>query len=130
VPGIDVGSAALAGWNGENVFIVWTDTSSSGSNSHTTDRGASYGGHFVDKGGRRVEYRCDTPDGRTGVLTLAGRDYDLGQGTLFLVSTAGPEARVLQLSRDVRTLKVTPDAFWKLAEGDKEIAEFFTAKGP
>ena len=130
VPGIDVGSTGLAGWNGENVFVVWADTSSSGSNSHTTDSGASYAGHFVTKDGRRVEYHCDTPDGKTGALTLAGHDYDLGRGTLFLVSTAGPEARVRQLNRDVRTLKATPDAFWKLAEGNKEIAEFFTPKNP
>jgi hypothetical protein len=130
LPGIDVGSAALAGWNGENVFVVWSDTTSSGSNSHTTARGASYAGHFDAREGRRVEYHCDTTDGKTGVLTLDGRDYDLGQGTLFLVSTAGPKTRVLQLKRDVRALRVTPDAIWRLAEGDKEIVEFFTPKGP
>jgi hypothetical protein len=120
----------MAGWNGENAFVVWADTSSSGDNAHTTDRGASYSGHFVAKDGRRAEYHCDTTDGKTGVLTLDGRGYDLAQGTLFLVSTAGPKTRALHLNRDVRTLKVTPDAFWKLADGDKEIAEFFSAKGP
>jgi hypothetical protein len=129
VPGVDNGSASVAGWGGENVFVVWSDVNRSSSAGRTIDRGASYSGELLTADGRRVDYRCDTADGRSGVVRLGDRDYDLREGTLFLVSTGGPQTRVLQLQRDIRTLKVAPEAFWKLAEDDREVRDFFAGAG-
>jgi hypothetical protein len=108
--------------------VVWSDaTATTNGGSQRTDR-ALYFGSFQTADGRRVEYRCETTDGQTGVLELDGQRYDLAQGRLFLVATARPATRVRQLNRDVRTLQFSPEAIRALAEADEEITAFFTRR--
>jgi hypothetical protein len=129
IPGIDNGSIRTARWNQDTVFAIWTDNQQGiGSSSTSTDRGATYSGWLTMSDTRKLDFACETTDGMAGFITLAGKAYDLKDGTLFLVSTAGPEPRVKQLKSDIRKLKDEEAAFLKLAEQSAEIGDFFTNK--
>jgi hypothetical protein len=106
VPGIDEASVTFitlkAGPPQGVPFVVWSDlpngTSGSGGGSAG---GASYEGHHSATNGRRVEFRAKTTDGKSGSITIAGVDYDLAKGSLFLVSTRNDPPKVAQITFDL-----------------------------
>ncbi len=95
------------------------------------------GGHSVGKDGlkfhgdlwnqpdnRRVKFAGETKDGKTGRVTLDGKEYDLADGTLFLVS-ARRGYRVKQLKRDMARFQDAKELFLELAKNDPDLREFF-----
>jgi hypothetical protein len=94
-----------------------------------TSRGGS--GYHRANDGRKVEWQCETSDGKTGSVKINGRAYDLAQGSLFLVSTKGGDVRVLQLKRDTLKLKVgnVQDSLETLIRSDEDIAPFYANAG-
>lgn len=85
-------------------------------------------GEQTSADGRKLEWYCETSDGKTGSVKINGQAYELGQGSLFLVATKGAELRVLQLKRDTLSLKVgndPKDGLERLIRGDEEIGPFF-----
>ena len=105
-PGID---HAIVAWylRGDRLaYLVWTDmkgdgsssgssgSSSSGVEEHRTQL-RSHSGEQLEFDWKLVTKNADGSD--TGVITIAGVEYDIKNGSLFLVSTEGGEARVEQL---------------------------------
>jgi hypothetical protein len=78
--------------------VLWTDDASG---RRRRRRGCRWHGEFRTRDGRTVPWSCTTPDGKTGTVTIAGADFDLAQGPLFLVTTRGAKPRVQQLTTDV-----------------------------
>ena len=129
VPGIDEASVTfitLKAGPPEGVpFVVWSDlpNGSSGSGDGSA-RGASYEGRHSATDGRRVEFRAKTTDGKSGSITIAGVDYDLAMGSLFLVSTSDDPPKVAQISFDLSGFP-KGDALKELAKSNPQIRGFF-----
>ncbi len=62
--------------------------------------------HAAD--GREVPWSCATRDGASGTVTVAGQQFDLGQGAVFLVSLKGNQTKVEQLAVDLSRLQGDP----------------------
>jgi hypothetical protein len=130
VPGIDEGSVTFitlkAGPADGVPFVVWWDlpynVSGSGGGSA---QGASYEGRFAGADGRRVEFRARTADGKSGSVTIAGVDYDLAKGSLFLVSTRDHPPKVVQVPFDLSGFPSDGNALRELARATPQIRGFF-----
>jgi hypothetical protein len=131
------GSFHVAGTGGEIctrdgrvILVVWTDDAS-GSRAGGGD--GRWQGEFRTRDGRKVPWSCTTPDGKTGTVTIAGVDFDLAQGPLFLVTTRGAKPSVLQLTIDVNApgplgkgeeLDAARERLEELAKSDKTVKIF------
>jgi hypothetical protein len=91
LPGIDQGNVYHLG----KAFVVWADAGGGGGGSSSGDmRGVKCQGNLQGQDGRRIEFFCETKDGKTGQATINGAAYELAAGNLFLVSTQGKQSRV------------------------------------
>src|SRR5436190_8279069 len=107
VPGIDAASASfitlIAGPPQGVPFVVWSDLpNGAGGHGGTSAGGAGafYDGSQHASDGRRIDFRATTTDGKSGHITIAGVEYDLAKGSLFLVSTQQNPPTVSQISFD------------------------------
>ena len=124
--GIDEAEASYGMWGDGMAFVILSDVvgSSGARSSGGTGQPSRYRGYQESPDGRKVEWQCETPDGKTGTITISGQSYDLAQGSLFLVATKGGGSRVLQLKRD--TLKLTgQERLEHLLKDDTDVGQFF-----
>jgi len=106
-------------------FVVWSDLAyEAAGRGEGSVRGASYEGHHRAKDGRRVDFHAKTTDGKTGRITIAGVDYDLSNGSLFLISTCQEPPTVAQIRFDLSGLQ-RADAAKGLAESNPRVRDFF-----
>jgi hypothetical protein len=123
LPGIDQGSVYRMG----TVFVVWSDAPGGGGGSSSgSSQGVKCKGSLVGKDGRRIEFNCETTDGKTGQVTVDGRPYNLADGNLFLVSTAEDQTRTKQLKRALREVKLERESLEAFGRNDPDIVDFFT----
>lgn len=120
-PGIDFGSFSAA-----KAVFIWGDFSGGGGGSVETDKDKLECSGWVlnSVDGRRVQFTGETRDGKSGRVTVEGREYDLAAGGLFLVS-ARRGYRVLQLKRDLARFQDAQQLFSELRKSDPEVVEFF-----
>jgi hypothetical protein len=129
VPGIDEGSMSFVTMNAgppEGVsFVVWSDLSN-GADGHgsASTPGASYEGAHHANDGRRVVFRAETADGKSGSITIAGTDYDLAKGSLFLVAGHDDPPRVVQVAFDLSGFP-RQDNLTEFAKSTASIRDFF-----
>jgi hypothetical protein len=129
IPGIDeafVTFVTLKAGPAEGVpFAVWSDLLNGASGGGGgSGGGASYEGNHSATDGRRVEFRAKTTDGKSGSITIAGVDYDLAKGSLFLVSTSGGPPKVAQVTVDLSGFSKS-EAIKELAKSNLQIRGFF-----
>ena len=74
--------------------------------------------------GRRFEWEVYTSDGVQGDFTIDGIQYDLDQGMLFLIRTAGSVTQVEQLDLDLSGLSPTNAGIEDFGRQTAEIARF------
>jgi hypothetical protein len=55
--------------------------------------------------GRQIPWSCATRDGTGGTVTIAGQPFDLGRGTVFLISLKANPVKVQQLAVDTSKLQ-------------------------
>jgi hypothetical protein len=130
IPGVDeacVTFETLKAGPPEGVsFVVWSDllngSSSAGS---ASGQGASCEGRHSARDGRHFEYRAQTTDGKAGTVTIADVDYDLAEGSLFLVSARDGPPKVAQISFDLSALPKKSQALKELAKSNPQIRGFF-----
>ena len=123
LPGIDQGSVYHLG----TAIVLWSDASGGGGGSSTSSvQGVECQGSLFARDRRRVEFRCETKDAKTGQVTIDGVTYDLTDGNLFLVSTAGDQSQVKQLKRSLTELKFEREGLEAFGKNDPDIAGFFT----
>jgi hypothetical protein len=125
VPGIDQGTVYHLG----RTFVLWSDAGGGGTTSSTNVQGVKCQGSLLGHGGR-VEFICETSDGKTGLVTISEVAYDLAKGNVFLLSTGGERAQVKQLKRDLSKLKFERAELEALARNDPDIAGFFAKALP
>jgi hypothetical protein len=122
LPGIDYGTVYYLG----TAFVVWSDAPGGGGGSASSnDQGVKCVGSLLARAGQRVEFRCDTKDGKTGPVAINGITYELADGNLFLVCTEGEQSRVKQLKHDVSQWKFESESLKAVGPNEPEIAEFF-----
>jgi hypothetical protein len=130
MPGIDAGSVSFitlnAGPPASVSFVVWSDLSNgAGGGGQGSARGATYEGRHSSNDGRRIEFRARTTDGKSGTITIAGVEYDLAKGSLFLVSSSDDPPRVAQITFDLSGFPKDSDALKEFAKSNSEIRGFF-----
>jgi hypothetical protein len=123
LPGIDQGSVYHLG----TAFVLWSDAPGGGGGSSSSSvQGVKCQGSLLARDRRRVEFRCETRDAKTGQVTINGVTYDLTDGNLFLVSTASDHPQVKQLKRGLTELKFERESLEAFGKNDPDIAGFFT----
>jgi hypothetical protein len=55
--------------------------------------------------GRQIAWSCPTRDGTSGTLTIAGQEFDLAKGAVFLVSLKANQTKVEQVAADMSQLQ-------------------------
>jgi hypothetical protein len=111
--------AHYVNWDDKLALVVLCDFSGS-----ERGGGADTAGHFHGvsaAGGRKVEWRWETTDGKSGTVVINGQKYDRADGGLFLVYTAGEKPRVVQRKLDFQGDEKTLD---ELAKTDPEVKQF------
>lgn len=130
--GLEVGSGSSSGsWGGgtSGTHSDRTDGQVSYSIGHLTHDGTIYlvlvldgsgafishrggppgGGELSTLDGRTIAWNCRTDDGKNGTVTIAGTDFPLVDGGLFLVSARHGKTWVRQAKCDVASIKGTVD---------------------
>jgi hypothetical protein len=122
------GSVVFYRWQEGPTVMIWSDVTDGSSSS-----GASAGGppwHCTVNGyksapdGRRFEWRLTTTDGQTVQCFLDGKEYDLSQGTLFLVKTKGGKTEIEQLKQDLTAVQPDAESCKEFAEKDPAVSKF------
>jgi hypothetical protein len=112
-------------------FVVWTDgTGGGGGSEYSDDKGTRCHGHLQAGGGKVFQFHCETKDGQTGKVTVAGKDYDLAEGNLFLVRAEGDQFVIKQLKRDLLDVKFERESLQAFERNDPEISGFFAKAAP
>src|SRR5262245_59627797 len=70
--------------DGRAILVLLVDDGLTSSASGSGPGG--YHGELTTRSGHQIARRCTTADGKTGTVTIAGVDYDLAQGQLFLIA--------------------------------------------
>jgi hypothetical protein len=119
-------------FRGDLAIVVWTDLvdappggsirSASGASTSATQ--AEYHAERDANDGRTVQWRASTKDGKSGTVTLNGKDYRLEEGAVFLVRTADGPARITQVKQDLSGLKPGLATWDRLRKENTEVNEF------
>jgi hypothetical protein len=75
------------------------------------------------KDGRRFEWALEMADGKSVKCRVAGQEFDLAEGSLFLVRTRGGKTEVEQISRDVSAVQPTAESCKEFAKKNADVAE-------
>jgi hypothetical protein len=62
-------------------------------------------GTFYAVDGRTIPWSCTTRDGAAGTVTIAGQEFELGKGAVFLISLKAGQTKVEQLAVDMSKLQ-------------------------
>jgi hypothetical protein len=120
-------TAVYTAWGDGPVLVIWCDLAGNRSSPSLSGLGARPLGSlgYVAAGGRRMDWQCDSADGKTGSVIIHGCvRYDLALGNVFLVRTAGGRTQVDQLRRDLTKDRTTPENLAALAKEDAVVRAF------
>ncbi len=121
------GAYTFMQWKEGLTILIWDDirgTHSNHGSGSSSDPVFRQSGQAESPDGRSYSYQVETEDGVTAKFTIDGREFDLSQGTLFLVKTRGSETVVQQISRDLPEISSTDadEAFREMAHSDPDVA--------
>ncbi len=128
--GAAVGKASylLLDWQEGLRILIWDDIADGGHGS--SGSGSSSDPVYRESGsaqaadGRGYEFNLETSDGQQAEFTIDDVAYDLDQGRLFLIRTAGDGTQVQQLDLDLSALTPTNDGIVAFGQETPEIADF------
>ncbi len=108
-------------------FLILADfVGSSRDRSSAKGTGAEkYAGQHKASARQRVEWECETTDGKTGKMIINGSSFELAKGALFLVSTQGGKVEVRQFQRDLLKVKPDQESLERLLKDDPDVGSFF-----
>ncbi len=131
VYGIDEGTFYFGRYGEGNAIVIWTDLLACGCPIEATwDRVsdcAKYAGYVKSPSGSRVNVECYVADRMKGTMTIDQQEYDLANGSLFLIRFRSPEIRVGQINQDVYAMTSKYESRKGLVENAPEIRSFFEA---
>jgi hypothetical protein len=74
--------------------------------------------------GSMLEWQIHSTDGVTADMRINDQEYNLADGTLFLIDHREGTAHVVQLKRDFSNLVATPESITAFAPTDQDVANF------
>ena len=129
VHGIDDGSAYFGGYREGFSIIIWTDIMACGfpikAAWDKTSNCAKYSGHLKSASGQKIDVECYVADRMKGLMTINQQEYDLANGSLFLISFRSPQIRVVQINQDIYAMTTKGKAWKQLLENAPEIKAFY-----
>ena len=117
-------TASYGVWSDGMAFVVWSDLPASNGHSFAGDKEVVYSGKHWSRDGRVIDFRCATADGKTGTVTIAGRQFKLEDGSVFLV--IAPH-QITQVKAETLNANWTEEGWQALVKGDPAFAKFFNA---
>jgi len=123
----------LLQWPEGLTVMIWDDIDGTHSNEgsgSTSDPVFKQRGRAQAADGRGYEYQLETTDGKTAHFSIDGQEYELLQGTLFLIKTGDGETQIQQLDHDLSGVVPTNQGCEAFALENSEVARFMreTAK--
>ncbi len=116
----------LIDWQDGQRILIWDDIPNgnhgAASSSSTSSPPFQQEGSAQSGDGRHYEYSLESIDGQQVDLTIDGVPYDLEQGKLFLVHTAGGVTQIEQLDLDLASLSPTNEGIIEFGRLIPEIA--------
>ena len=78
------------------------------------------------RSGRAVEWACDSPDGRSGPMTVGAERFELSKGAVFLVSLRDGKTAVEQVAVEGGQLQngAIEDRLKAAAKSNEHLAAF------
>jgi hypothetical protein len=104
--------------------VVWSALPASNGHSLAGDKEVVYSGKHWSRDGQAIDFRCATADGKTGIVTIAGQQFKLEDGSVFLV--IAPH-QTTQVKADTLNINWTEEGWQALVKTDPEFAKFFKA---
>jgi hypothetical protein len=115
-------------WQEGLAILIWHDfsygESGCGGSSSTEDPVYRLNCDVEAHDGRRFSWEVHSSDGLTAEMWIDGDNFDLSQGTLFLVSSQDSGTQVVQVQRDFSELEPANETISALASSDDAIANF------
>jgi hypothetical protein len=115
-------------WDEGLALLFWYDFSSGGGgcvgSGSTEDPVYRLECDVDNLAGQRVKWLAETTDGVAADLWIDGRQYDLANGTMFLIATRGNSLQIEQVARDLSQLAPDVDELAALATEDPAVIDF------
>lgn len=130
LPGIDAGAVTkvkLMAGNPEGVdFVLWTD-STIGLAGHGTGKRdhAIFACEYTGEKHETVSILARTADGKTGSVSVEGREFDLANGQLIMVSMEDGQLAVQQSRLPIDEIKVQGTGLREFGTQQPEIFDFY-----
>ena len=114
-------------WGDDIAILVLSDIrNGQGGGGRVADL-TTYSGDHDSRDGRRIEWRCQTKNGKEGPVTFNGQNFELANGSLLLVTIDAEKTIVRQLKRDALHFNEDYRATLRdRLENDADIKDFFT----
>jgi hypothetical protein len=87
----------------------------------------SHAGSKQDPHGARYEWRLDTADGKTATFRINDKEYDLTEGSLFVIRAQDDKVNVHQLRRDLSAISCHGAAIMQYLANDAELRKILGA---
>ncbi len=130
IPGVDNGSAYFGGYNKGTAIIVWVNSMACKlkikDSWDKTRKCVKYGGYIESVSHRKVNIECFVEERMKGSVTIDEKEYDLANGSLFLINIRSAQPKVEQIEQDI--YDITPKTRKQLVEDVPEIKAFFESK--
>ncbi|UCD52158.1 MAG: hypothetical protein JSW27_05875 [Phycisphaerales bacterium] len=147
VDGVDKGSAYFGRYRDGVAIIFWTDLLACKFQIEDTwDKArkcAKYAGRLKSPSGREINVECYVSARMQGTVRIDQQEYDLADGSLFLVSFRPSRTDVEQVSQDIydalllatrrkQLIKDIPEikAFFERAANEEQFQSAISQKGP
>jgi hypothetical protein len=117
-------------WEEGLTLMIWFDgakSSACSSSSSTSDPVFVLRCHAITTTDVRFDWLLETEDGVTAEFSIDGQPIDLDDGKLILIRTSSGDAEVLQIERNLSSVRPEADSIIAFSLGDPVIQEFIHA---
>jgi hypothetical protein len=117
-------------WEEGLTLMIWFNgakSSACSSSSSTSDPVFVLRCHALTRNDVRFDWLLETEDGITANFSIDDQSFDLENGKLFLIRTSSGEAEVLQIERNLSSVRPDADSIIEFSLDDPVIQEFIHA---
>jgi hypothetical protein len=126
------GIIAVYRWTNGPVVVICGDAGpamSTGENFSGPPSVRKEHGSASAKDGRKFDWFLESADGKSIKCRVAGKDFDLSNGALFLVRTRGGKVEVEQVKRDLSAVQPTAESCKEFAAKNPDVAKLLAKEG-
>ena len=123
----DKASCTIIKWKEGLTLMIWHEATTSVNNhgsSSTESSVYTLEGYAELEDGNRIEWDLETSDGKTAEFAIDNINYDLSEGSLFIISTINGEPTITQLNHDLSGVQTNRDSWIAFGKSDPDVANF------